>query len=408
MALDMTSFDAALKEYYVDQRVQNLTYRRNPLLALMPKREDFVGRNMPIDLIYGNPQGRSATFETAQANKTDLKVEAFTLTRAKDYGLASIDNETMEASASDKGAFLRAATAQIDGVLDAVSNSLGVALFGSGSGARAQVYAEPSEAATTVITLKNIQDIVKFEVGMTVNIHSAESGGSQRTTDGTDNSWKITAVDRDAGTITLDDAYDSSGSIAASDYIFVEGDRGSMMKGLLAWLPSSAPSSALFFGVDRSVDPTRLGGVRYDGSSEPIEEALIGAAARLAREGASPDHVFMSFNKWAQLEKSLGSKVQYIDAVNSVASVGFRAIQVHGPQGPIKVIADRNCPDDRAFMLQMDTWKLCSLGAAPKILKQDGLMLLRDATADSAEVRVGYYAQLGCSAPGFNANIKLD
>ena len=38
---------------------------------------------------------------------------------------------------------------------------------------------------------------------------------------------------------------------------------------------------------------TRLGGIRFDGSSLPLEEAFIGAASRAAREGGKPDVCFM-------------------------------------------------------------------------------------------------------------------
>jgi hypothetical protein len=55
----------------------------------------------------------------------------------------------------------------------------------------------------------------------------------------------------------------------------------------------------------------------------------------------------------------------------------------------------------------MDVWKLYSLGKAPKILDSDGLKFLRDSSADSVEVRVGYYAQLGCRGPGYNVRIAL-
>ena len=58
-------------------------------------------------------------------------------------------------------------------------------------------------------------------------------------------------------------------------------------------------------------------------------------------------------------------------------------------------------------MLQMDTWKLYSLGKAPKILDHDSLKMLRESSSDAVEVRVGYYAQLGCKCPGYNVNIKL-
>ena len=97
------------------------------------------------------------------------------------------------------------------------------------------------------------------------------------------------------------------------------------------------------------------------------------------------------------IQSNKTSKVQYVDLkVN--AEIGFRGILMNGPRGPIKVVPDQNCPSDRAFMLQMDTWKLYSLGKAPKILDTDGMKMLREASSDSVEVRVGYYAQLGLAA----------
>jgi hypothetical protein len=97
MALDMTSFDAALKQHYTDDMVLNLVYKDNPLLALMPKMESFGGKNLPIPLIYGNPQGRSATFATAQSvgASSSSAITDFVLTRVKDYAIATIDNETL-------------------------------------------------------------------------------------------------------------------------------------------------------------------------------------------------------------------------------------------------------------------------------------------------------------------------
>jgi len=85
---DMTSFDAALKEHYNNQMVENLVYKNNPLLAMLPKYEGFGGRNYPMPLIYGNPQNRSSTFSNAVGLSSESQVEAFTLTRVKNYLMA--------------------------------------------------------------------------------------------------------------------------------------------------------------------------------------------------------------------------------------------------------------------------------------------------------------------------------
>ena len=46
MSLDMTSFASALKQHYTSDRVENMVYADNPLLALMPKYEQFGGKNL--------------------------------------------------------------------------------------------------------------------------------------------------------------------------------------------------------------------------------------------------------------------------------------------------------------------------------------------------------------------------
>ena len=409
MSLDLTSFDAALKQHYTNDMVENLVYADNPLLALVAKYEEFGGKNLPIPLIYGNPQGRSATFTNAQTRGgvTNSQITDFVLTRVKDYSIATIDNETLEASKGNANAFMEAATTEIDGAIHSLSRSLAVSMFRDSSGQIGQVNAEPAEAASTVITMKSAGDITNIEVGMALNIWSAKSGGTQRNLDGSTTQMIVSAVDRGAGTFTISTAYDASGTIAADDFIFVEGDRGLKLSGLESWLPETAPTSGdSFFSVDRSVDVTRLAGVRYDGSSDPIEEALIEGASRVAREGGKIDHCFLSFAKYAELEKSLGSKVQYCDLTMN-AEIGFRGILINGPRGTIKVLPTQNCPDNVAFMLQLSTWKLYSLGKAVRVIDSDGLKMLRQASADGVEVRYGSYSQLGCRAPGFNARIKL-
>lgn len=406
-SLDLTSFDAALKQHYTDDRVMNMVYMDNPLLAMIPKMERFGGRNLPIPIIHGNPQGRSATFSTAQSNKTASQIKDFVITRVSDYGLASIDNETLEASIGNANAFMEAATTEIDGVLNSVTRSLAVSMYRDSSGWIGQVNAEPSEAASTVITMKNTDDITNIEVNQVINIYSAKSGGSQRSLDGSTVNMTVSAVDRDAGTFTISTAYDSSGTIAANDYIFVQGDRGSKLTGLEGWLPYAAPTSGdSHFGVDRSADPSRLAGIRLDISSKPIEEGLVDLAARICREGGRPSHAFLSYTQYSNLEKALGSKVQYVN-VPVTAEVGFQGIALNTNKGVVKVIADQNALPDYVHMLQMDTWKLYSIGKAPKILMTDGLRFLRESSSDGVEVRTGYYAQLGCRAPGFNGVGKL-
>lgn len=407
MSLTVTTYDAMLKEYYSSQMVENLVYKSNPLLALMPKDENFMGSPHKLPLIYGNPQGRSATAATAIANSSKtLNSVAFDVTHVRDMCAADIDGLLLE-TAQDKGAFLDSLTATMDGSLQAVSRSIASKIYGAVDGNIGQVNAEPAEAATTVITMKSAGDITNIEVGQILNIWSATSGGTQRNLDGSTTDMTVTAVNRAAGTVTVGTAYDSSGTIAADDYIFVKGDRGVSVSGLAGWIPISAPSATAFFGVDRTADSTRLGGVRYDGSSDSVKEALIEVTNRIAREGGRPDHVFISFKQYAVLEKSLDGQRRYDDVKVKGADFGFEALILNSPVGPLKVIPDLNCPDDQAWVLQLDTMKLLSPGKAISIVDRAGNVLQQSATDDAYQVRARFYGNVGCRAPGFNGTVTL-
>lgn len=395
MSLNMQSFAAALKVHYTDNRVENMVYKNQPFFAMVKKYEKFLGLNMPIPIITGNPQGRSSTFSNAKAQKTSSTIKAFTLVRARDYALASIDNETIEASAGNADAFMSATTTEIDGAMSAAATSLAISCFLDGSGAIGIVATGGISGQN--ITLKNPSEVVRFEVGQLLNSYDTTGVTSRNV------SVTVTKVDRVHSVVTV------SGSLTGvvdTDKLYVAGDKDQKVKGLAAWLPILGPQTGdNFFGVDRTVDPTRLAGIVYDGTGDTIENALINAAALVGREGGKPDACFLSFERFASLEIALGAKIQRVK--QDKGEVGFSGLLIHGPRGDIEVYADQNCSYDRLYLLQMDTWKLCSLGKAPKLLESDGNKMLRETDSDGIEVRIGYYAQLACSAPGWNCVVKL-
>lgn len=399
--LDMTAMNGALKELYAGQVVQTMVYTDNPGIALVKKNPNVGGKYYPVPIIIGTSQGRSSVFLTAQGNQTAANIQEFLVTRAKDYSIASIDGETLEASRTDKMAFLTGSKTYIDNAIRACTNSLASAFFRTGTGTIGQI----STISTGVITLVNTGDIVQFEINQALQ-SNATDGGTPRTAIG-----YVISVNRTAGTFvvsaTLGGAAGTPTSWAASDFLLTQGDNNAKIKGLAAWLPFTAPTSGdSFFGIDRSVDPVRLAGVRYDGSNQSIEEAMIDASSLTAREGGKVKTGMTNFQSWSALEKGLGSKVQYVD-FKGPAEIGFRGIVINGANSQINIFPDRSCQPFTAFLLQMDTWELISVGDAPKINMLDGNEMLRVYNADAAEVRVSYYAQLKCNAPGWNANVKL-
>jgi hypothetical protein len=320
-----------------------------------------------------------------------------------DYSIATIDNQTMMASRSDKMAFLEGAKLVIDGAIRSITNSVASALFRSGSGSIGRISGSVSSG---VITLANSADVVQFEVNMVLQANATD-GGTPRAALG-----YVVAVNRSGGTVTVSTsmggAAASPSGWTANDYLLVQGDNNAKCSGLSAWLPATAPSSSdLFFGVNRSVDTFRLGGGRYDGSAQSLEESLIDASSLLAREGGKPDVCITNFASYSALEKALGSKIQYVD-MKGPADIAFRGIMINGANSVIKVFPDRSCQASTGYLLQMNTWALEGLGDVPAILRYgDGMEMLRVYNADAGEVRVGAYYNVRTNAPGWNCNVTL-
>ena len=407
MAVSVSSTDvkAILKTLWPQSRVENMVYKDHPLLAMLAKDEGFYGENLVLAVRYADTQGRSADFATAQSNAGSFAARKFILTRAKDYQVVSLETEAILASEKDKGALIKVLDTEMTSGMNNISKSLATAVYRGQSGALAQTASDPGTGTT--IALANINDVTSFEVGMKIVFAATKTGalraGGSRT---------ISAVDRDTGAIEVSAAIDAA--VGSGDYIFAEGDAANntgvpkKVSGMDDWLPSAAPTVGggdSFFGVDRSVDPTRLAGLRFDASGLNPEEAVVAALSRQAREGGSPSHLFLNHLDFRNVEISLGSKVVYEPM--QVGGIGFNGLKVIGPKGPVRVFAGQDCPHGTGFSLDMSTWKLYSLKKCPQVIDLDGNELRREAAADRFEARIAYWAQLGCVAPGFNARVTM-
>jgi hypothetical protein len=263
------TFAAMLKTLWFTGEIQNLALKNNPFLGMVPKKTDFYGDGLKIPLSYADLQGRSATFANAQAQSTPSKYAAFTITRAPtDYAIGRVDGETLETSQSNKGAFMAALEAEIKRGRNSITRSLAVKLFRSPVGimGRTITVAGVTNSTFTVSTA----DSYNIEVGMTLGAVDVDTGaGVPRS-----GSAIVSAIDRQTSATTATVSFTGTiTSFTSLDYVFVAGDYNGAISGLAAWVPDSAPSPTSFFGVNRTLDVTRLGGMRFT-SSAPIEEAF--------------------------------------------------------------------------------------------------------------------------------------
>jgi hypothetical protein len=423
--LDTTALSAVLKQKYDQDRFNLLCFPDNPLFALMPKNTDFGGKNKLVSMRTGVPQGRGVTIAQAQASKTSSIYNGFVLTRKFDYATATITGEAIKAAKGDENTLIEGLTKEIDGAIHVCMRSLAIAMYRNGGGQRGQISSNTSftypgnggatinvGVAQTVVQLTNITDAQNFEQGMQVGLSVDDgTGGNGLLTNGV-TMVTITNVDRSNGLLTANVTWNTIQGAAALNYIFQGApnqgsDYGAMVSGLAAWLPLQPPASTdNFYGVNRSVD-TRLYGWRQVGGGAPIQETATKTATNIGLNGGKPSHLFMNPLDWAQLVVSLNTQVMYPreKIESTVPGVSYDAVEMYGSKGSYKVIADLNCPQGTGYMLQLDTWNLESLDEAPQILDDDGLTILRNPNADAYDTRIGYYANISCEAPIWNAVI---
>jgi hypothetical protein len=397
-----TQLDAVFKELYDAKGPENVANRAHVFLSQVPKKDDFYGDVWKLPVTHGNPQGRAQHFATAQGSASAAARKAFMITHAKDYGYTTIDRLTIKASKNNRGAFLKVLEDEGDGVLDQLGNSLGQKLYGNGNAFIGQCSNNPTDAGGP-ITLTNADDAKNFSIGQRIVVAASTDpdGDTIRSGIGT-----VSAVDEDAGSITFTGTITG---ITTNDYIFTYGDdvatlgsSAGRIYGLNGWLPLTAPTSGdSFWGVDRSVDTIRLSGNRLDTPTAPAKEIFLYLADRIFRHRGKADRGYINPTHWTTLVKDLGVKIDY-EGGGGTADYGFETVRIHGAGGPLKIYADPDCPINRVFALQLDTWEFKHLDGVPHWFADDGGRLLRQASDDGYELRAGYYGNLGCRAPAWN------
>ena len=413
MSATLTSSSAILKTKYTQPKVYWEAYMDNPMFAQVRKDTTFDGNNKVIAIQTEAPIGRGFSIGQAQANLGPGLYKQFLLTRIEDFGVARIKGQALRAAEKSTGALLDLWTREMDGIIHQLTRSAAINMGRTGTGSRGAISSGSTVASTTV-TLSTIADVTNFYVGAQLQA-SQTDGGAVRAGGAT---ATITKINRVTGVLTSGSNWSTQISgLATGDYLYVNGDAPNggtylMVTGIQGWVPPSASrpvSSSTFFGLDRSIDDTRLAGLYLDGTNTPMQEALLEAIAMVEVEGGRVDRIWMHPRDRAVFVKELGAKVVYAKTTAKVpganAQVGFKSIEMTLDDADVLIGADINMPRYTCLVTQWDTWAFESLGPAPQILNWDSNDFLRVTNDDSYEVRVGYYAQVSNAAPAYSCLI---
>jgi hypothetical protein len=401
----IATVQAGIKTFYPQDKIEEALLKRNTAYGVIKKRTDWEGSPMHIAATVAPTAGGSRVFATAQANIASSVIRNFAVTHANDYSVFRLETSLVRATGSNRGALMNMIKAQGNAAMNTLQRSIGISMFRNHGGARGVIE---SGADTVTLQLADPRDAVNFEQGMV--LVSSNTDGTSGSVSA--NSGAISAIDYTAGTLTA--AAQWHADFDTSDFLFRQGDFGVSLRGFASWLPAVAPTGGdSFFGLDRSQN-SRLYGVIFDADAQEhgtLSEYLIDFSSELGRLGSTPDTVFVNPRRYAQLQREMAEKTIY-DKLSAKGSSGeidfsYKTIKLQGDYGEIDVLSDINCPYDRCYMLQLDTWTFWSMQDIGWLDDDKKGQFLRTYNQDSMEARLGGYMQLVCEIPGYNGTGDL-
>lgn len=428
-----------LKQWFSPSRVENMTQSRFPLVSMLRKRKDLTGgiaggKPFVTAMLGGNGASGSADIGTAINNSGFAPIAGFNLFSCKDYVAPTIDAALIEASMSSEGAFFSIHKKAIELALKESAQAQALNVMGDGTGIRATVQYVPSTNGLTS-TQVQISDLAQ-----NVNFQAANNGSGGTVVQFAYNnqgSWALrnsgqqcmcTGKNPTTGILTFSGGLPAG--IVVGDILVRAADlpagtqyskfgitTGARFAGVSGYIPLNPPvpgGGDMFGQLDRSFDPWKFAGGRFDGTGRTATDLLNGALGVVrSQDGDShPDIFVVNSFAWANIEADLeGRRNVQKEQIKGAGSIGFSSLRVDSPDGIVNIVMDNTWPSNRGDLLQLDTWNLWSMNG-PHVRMLDyigyGEANIPSQTLDAIQSRIGTRgALLECTAPGANCAVQL-
>lgn len=394
MASDLTKVQFIAKRMYSTSAIGEHTRRDHVAQELIPRRGVFGGEDFRYVVRTANVQSVSGTFSDAynQAAGASSKGKQFATDPAIKYCIVQIDGPSLSRLRGSEQSFTNHVRMELDGGLEECGDSMAFDFYRAGNGMRGRRLS----ISTNIVQLDNNDDARNFQEGMTVIASPNADGSSPRS-----GSTTVSAVDEDAGTVTLTSAAAIT-SFANNDYLFRQGDPGTCVDGLENFFPLTAPAPGdSFRGVDRSSNPRRLAGVRVNDSSQFIEETTGLIAVKIHQGGKRANCAFWNPIRFHEASRRMNAKVEFQSA-GGTADYGFEYMMIHTTAGTVKIYADPDCPTNRVYVGKLATVECRHLDEGlPDWINDDGLgKTVRMGNTDAIEARIRAQHQYIFTVPG--------
>ncbi len=177
-------------------------------------------------------------------------------------------------------------------------------------------------------------------VGMEIEAFDALTGGAQH-----NGTLTISAVDLDARTVTVTG---TSAAVAANDFLFFKGFRGSEQFGL----DKIITNTGSLYNIDAATYELWKGSSYAAGSAALTQAKILAAASRAAERGCEEELcLIVNPRSWSNLNSDQAALRHYDSSYSpSKAEGGHEALKYHGQNGLIDVVSSIYCKEGEAFM----------------------------------------------------------
>ena len=402
---------SALFKIKYEKLSENVYNSANVLLGRVKKSYNFTGKRLsiaiPQSFAGGVGSGELPTANTAIYGDAQI-------TAKKMYAVVEIDRETIKASLSDEGAFVRATKEVVQKGVESFMRNLSRAMFSDGSGMLGTIASSSidgnGQLASNTLSISDFKE-ANFEERDLVDIIEKHDTTGVRSVKAS--GLEIDSVDVDNGTVTLVGSLPGAPSSNHSyEGLAMQKSLNNDPQGLKGVLDKVQDSTGEVKNYGIKVG-RRWKAVQKDVTSDntTITTDILNEVMLKIKKacGKSPNLIVCSYKQYEEILKILENKVQFkvearaqIQSVNGALS--FSGIQFMSIDGPVGIFPERFVEDDRIYLLN-DAH--IHIHHRPDFgwFDDDGTVFLRKADADAYEARYGGYLQIYIN-PCFHGVIK--
>lgn len=395
--LSLPDINALFKIKY-EKLSENVYNSANVLLGRVKKSYNFTGRKLQISI----PQSFSGGVGSGTLPKANAaKYVAAEITAKKLYARVDIDRETIKASMSSEGAFVKATKEVVKKGVESYMRNMSRILFNDGSGILGRIASITGQDVTITDASFKESDLEERDL---VDIVVSDDGDGELSV--LASQLEIDVVDVAAKKVTLVGTIPSVPAGKSLHSLVMQGSLNNDPQGLKGALKPADSTDSLYNipharrwsaeVIDMTQDASD--GVR---SSVALTTDLLNEMMLKIKKkcGKSPNLIVTSFKQYEKLLNLLENKKQF--NVNtraglkskSGADISFSGIEFMSIDGAVGVFPERFCDDDRMYFLNDDNIHIYH---RPDFgwFDDDGTVFLRKAGHDEYEARYGGYLEV--------------